>query len=76
MTKEDQQKLVAHIAIASHGTVDEQRAHLVLEIIETFTDPAKWPLTDSDRCAFCRYIYQMARTIKDTERAMNESVLP
>lgn len=57
------------IAIADHGTIEEQKNALVAEITCMFGDPQKWPMTDADRIEILKRWYTAAVRIRNLERA-------
>lgn len=58
------------LLIEDHGTPDAQKTALVDEIINSFQNPEKWPITDSERIALLRSLMRRALTIRRTEDAM------
>lgn len=57
------------LLLEDHGTPNEQKDALVNEILNCFQDPAKWPLTDTERIELLKMLYGKARWIPETEAA-------
>lgn len=60
------------LLVNANGTPAEQKDALVNAILETFSDPAKWPPTEEDRCKLLWSFYGRAIKIQETELAIKE----
>lgn len=61
------------LLIENHGEPSKQKTELVRFILASFESPDKWPLTDQERCALLRKMYEMASIIRNTEEAVKDA---
>lgn len=57
------------ILVGDHGTVEDQTKELIDEILQTFQDPDKWPMTDPDRIELLKHLYRRVQIIEKTKAA-------
>ena len=58
-----------HELLEHHGEPPVQKERLVDEILSTFQNAEKWPMTDAERIATLQKWYRMAQAIRETEAA-------
>jgi len=63
----EQDRVKRAILVADHGEPEAQKNGLVEKIIVVFTDPEKWPMTDSERIALLKELYRTAQMIRRIE---------
>ncbi len=68
MKPEDAKILQKAQLIDLHGTVEKQKDNLVQHIMDSFTNPRMWPMTDDDRIRLLKTLYNKVLTIKHTEQ--------
>jgi hypothetical protein len=63
-------RIRAALIVSNYGTPENQKDVLVTEILDVFTNPQQWPMSDTDRIELLRRWYRSAQRIRETEKAI------